>query len=58
MEIARKWNTSPMRVVGGSKTLWFVREEAVRDCEIKRGHRRELQAKQQADEIARARRKR
>ena len=39
MEAAEKWFTQPWKVVGGSKTLWFARFEAVRDAKIKRNER-------------------
>lgn len=40
MEIAKQWHTTPMRVVGGSKLLWYVRASAVRDYEIKAMNKR------------------
>ena len=49
MEIAARWYTTPMRLVGGSKLLWYVRMKAVRDCEIRRNHKREDEIKRQLE---------
>jgi len=51
MEIAKEWHTTPMRIVGGSKLLWYVRACAVRESEIKRQHKIERDNKRRLDEM-------
>jgi len=36
MDAAAKWGMPPWKLVGGSKLLWFVRFEAVREMEGRR----------------------
>ena len=48
MEAAQRWFTQPWKIVGGSKTLWYARLEAVREAEIKRMHKLQDDAKKRA----------
>jgi hypothetical protein len=45
VEAAEKWHIPPWGVMGGSKTLWFARFEAVRAAEIKRTHKAQAETK-------------
>jgi hypothetical protein len=58
MEIAKQWNITPMKLTGGSKTLWYARACAVRESEIRRNHKAESEAKRRAEQIEEARRNR
>jgi len=45
LEIASRWHSSPYKVFGGSKLLWYAREMAVRKCEIKKNEKIERERK-------------
>lgn len=55
MEVAKDWHTTPVRVVGGSKLLWYVRACAVREYQIKGQHKREKDAEIAREQATRKR---
>lgn len=58
MEIAKDWHTTPMKVWGGSKTLWYVRACAVREYQIAKQHKIERDNKVKQEQAEMQRRKR
>jgi hypothetical protein len=51
-------NTTPWRLVGGSKLLWFVRFEVIREYEIKRAQLEKTRSKTSGLDEINARQKR
>jgi len=48
IEFAQESNTTPWKLFGGSKTLWFARWEALREARYKKIHKMEAAAKAKA----------
>jgi hypothetical protein len=58
IDIAKRLFTQPWKLVGGSKTLWIIRTDAIREMEAKAMMRQRNRASSTEEIDARLRRKR
>lgn len=55
LRIAQSLFTQPWKLAGGTRLLWYVRHQAVRDAEISRSIKQKRDMEAQADALQRKR---